>query len=463
MTWKAFAVLSVAATLVAVISGACDDDLAPRESVTASGEAFSDIESYELRFEMTIEQDGQRTTAEGRAGYEGDTLVYSQQSFNGKLAEQSNISEQLFLPPDLYARASAGDWYVLSPWNRGIRPDELPEFSTDQIVDYPLMMEQLYDVEWLPDQTVDGQDYLRIAGVLEQCDSRSPAPALCIDPGGDYAKVVLGLDKETLLPHKISMEVSTGPLRSDLAVETTIEFTRYDGPVTLPERPANARPWRDLEMVTPTCTGDQLAACLEAQAELQAVSRPTCDGSVRRVCLVPLGQVRPDLVQHLVEHFRVEYGLAVIILTPVAVPSDIVDPLREQVDAATLIEHMGGVFPDAYRDPEAVLIGVTPVDMYNVESHYRYLFGLMGTPSMPKAMISTFRMDPAAYGNPANDELFFSRVRKMFSKYVGELYYGLAPSLEPGSPLYDSILGLSDLDNMMEPLPVAEPTEPTPL
>jgi len=218
---------------------------------------------------------------------------------------------------------------------------------------------------------------------------------------------------------------------------------------------------RDLEIGDPPCTGAELAACLETQAELEAISRSSCDGTGRRVCLVPLGQVRPDLVQHLVEHFREEYGLTVIVSTPSAVPSDMVDPLREQVDAATLMRHMNRLFPDAYADLNATLIGITPVDLYDQSSHFRYVFGVKRTSADPKGIISTFRMDPKSYGEPVDDELLFTRARKMFSRYVGLLYYGLATNSEPGSLLYDSILGLSDLDNMTEPLPVPQPTSQT--
>jgi predicted Zn-dependent protease len=462
MARRSFATgLILAAALVVLLGAGCQDDLTASEALAASGEAFADIDSYEVGFLITSECDGLHTTTEGRAGYEGDTLLYSEMAFAGDLPEQWKTSEQLFIPPDFYARISARDWYVLSPWNQGVRPDELPEVSTDQIIDYPVITEQIQDIERLPDQALDGQDYLRLAGVLDGRGFRSASPVLGSDPGYGYDEVdiVLWLDKETLLPHKISMEGSTGVLTSDLAIRTSIELTDYDGPITLPQRPVDARPWRDLGLAERPCTGAQLAACLEAQAELEPISRPSCEGSGRRVCLVPLGQVRPDLVQHLVEHYSDQYGLTVTVLTPGAVPSDIVDPLREQVDADALFERVGDLFPEAYRDPEVVLIGITPVDMYSKGSHYHYYFGFVGTFADPKAVISTFRMDPAAYGEPTNDALFFSRVRKLVSKYIGQLHYDLAPSPDPSSPLYDSIMGPSDLDNMREPLPVARPAE----
>ena len=146
----------------------------------------------------------------------------------------------------------------------------------------------------------------------------------------------------------------------------------------------------------------------------------------------------------------------ITVLTPSAVPSDIVNPLRGQVGASTLTAYMSSLFPDAYRDPNVVLIGLTPVDLYHEDSHFRYVFGVKRTATDPKATISTFRMNPVTYGEPPSDELLFSRARKLVSKYIGLLFYGLPVSSDPRSPLYDSILSLADLDNIEEPLPVLQ-------
>jgi predicted Zn-dependent protease len=141
-------------------------------------------------------------------------------------------------------------------------------------------------------------------------------------------------------------------------------------------------------------------------------------------------------------------------LTPLAVPEEMAEPLRNQVDAASLIGYMGGAFPEAYADPQAVLIGLTPLDIYDSNSHFRYVFGLKGTYADPKAIVSTFRMDPMTYSEPADNDLLLSRSSKLLSKYVGLLYYGLSPSPDPRSPMYDSIMGPDDLDAMGDHLPV---------
>ena len=205
----------------------------------------------------------------------------------------------------------------------------------------------------------------------------------------------------------------------------------------------------------PPCYQSDFERCQEAQQELEPVGQESCAGQGRRVCLVPLGQVSPGLVQHLVDHYREQYDLSVAVLRPLAVPDAVVDSSRGQLGGSALIEYMRNEFPAATADPNAVLIGLTPLDLYFEEpAPLRFAFGVKGTAEDPKAVVSTFRMTPETYGLDGDDELLFARARKMVSRYVGMLYYGLAPSPDPSNVLYESILGLSDLDRMGDSLPV---------
>jgi predicted Zn-dependent protease len=211
-------------------------------------------------------------------------------------------------------------------------------------------------------------------------------------------------------------------------------------------------PAEDSGSVYPPCYGSELPACLGAQTGLQAIARDSCEGSGRRVCLVPLGQVSPELIEHFVDHYAEQYGIPASVLAPVAIPRELVDPLREQVDGVTLIDYAGSLFPEEYVDSDVALIGLTPLDLYDRTSTWRFIFGTKGTYTDPKAVVSTFRMNPQTFGEPRNDELLFSRARKLVTKYIGLLYYGLEESDDPKSPLYNNILSLRDLDRMREPL-----------
>ena len=190
--------------------------------------------------------------------------------------------------------------------------------------------------------------------------------------------------------------------------------------------------------------------CLQAQDELVAEADDTCLGTGNHFCLAPLGRVSPDLVRDLVDYFDEEYGLRVGVLKPVAIPEGMLNERRGQVDAIDLAELMEDRFPSDAHSQYAILIGLTPADIYISTVDWRYAFGLR----QPQPVISTARMDQAFYGLPADNDLTFSRATKLLSKYVGLFYYHLEPSDDPRSPMFNNILSPADLDGMGDRLPV---------
>jgi len=306
----------------------------------------------------------------------------------------------------------------------------------------------LSNIERMPDETSDSGEKLLAFGGEEDLDFPAEAPA-----GAEgKVRVEVRLHADTYLPTEVRTTTGVASEQGSFALDISSQFIAYDEAVSVPPPPASVRPWRDFEFPQAVCTGEQFAACLEPQTAIQPTG--ACSGTARRICFVPLGQISPQLVQHLVDHYRSQYGLTVEVLSPSAVPNGLADPLRNQIDASTMIEYMGGLFPEVYADQNAVLIGLTPLDLYDSTSHFRYLFGVKGDVSDPRAVVSSFRMDPQFYGDAPDDALYFSRYRKLLTKYVGLLYYGLPTSLDPKNPMYDHILGPDDLDRMREPLQV---------
>ena len=172
---------------------------------------------------------------------------------------------------------------------------------------------------------------------------------------------------------------------------------------------------------------------------------------------VPLGSVDADLVRGLVAHFRQRYGLPVAVLTPQPVPASLVSNNAQQIDSEDLIAQMRAAFPDEAEDSMVTLIGLTPLDLYSKESTYHFVFGSRGSALDPKAVISTFRMDPRTFREGNDEELRLERAEKMMERYVGLLHYQLNLRPDPSSPLANEILGLTDLDYISDELPVARP------
>lgn len=413
--------------------------------VLRSGEHLAAATSYRLTY--TITAGSFEGTIDGDGVYGRSGAAWARMSVSGEPVADEDIRAYLFLPPNLYLERGNGDWLVQSPWNQGVRADQ-QEFPgvVDPIVDYAQITRVLRDPRERPDDvspaTGSGAQHYRAKVNLRD------VPSLARDAPADVeATVDLWIDVVSELPKKMRIRVGG----SDPG-QVSIEFADYNVAAVAPPVPDSARPLRDAQFPDAPCTADALAGCLAAQTAIGSTA--TCEGTGRRVCLAPLGMVSTGLVDHLVAYYRAEYGLDVTVLRPSAIPVSFEDANRQQVDAAGLIKYMETLFPEAYVDPDAVLIGLTPIDVYDATSTFRYVFGVKRTATNPKAVVSSSRMDPLFYGEPEDQALFFSRTRKMFSKYVGLLYYRLTPSPDPASPMYDSIGGPRDVDNMTEPLPV---------
>jgi predicted Zn-dependent protease len=260
--------------------------------------------------------------------------------------------------------------------------------------------------------------------------------------------VDLWLSANSMLPARIEIHVD-----GDDPATASVEFSGYGQQFMPPPHPANATAARDYELPAADCTGDTFAACLDA--ELGITGTQPCEGAGRRVCLLPLGRVSPALIEHLASHYRDYYALDVRVMPPAAIPVEYTDPLRDQIDANAVIQfYLPSVSHDAYFDLQATMIAVTAVDIFQADSHFRYVLGYRGDAQNPHAIVSTFRMDPLTYGEPPDERILFSRARKMVTKYIGFIYYALPLSDDPRSPMYNAIGGPAALDMMSEPLPV---------
>jgi hypothetical protein len=87
---------------------------------------------------------------------------------------------------------------------------------------------------------------------------------------------------------------------------------------------------------------------------------------------------------------------------------------------------------------------------------WRYAFGTGGAGNV--AVIATRRMDPRFFGLAYDDELFRSRLDKMFVRYLGFLVLRLPTNSDPYSALRETLLSLDDLDVMTNQFRPAPPS-----
>ena len=446
-----------------LISAACfggDDHSSTTLPIEADGQVIATSRehlreqgSYEVRFKI-IEQTLESTyTMDGLAGYEAGQLSYGKMSLAGGTGENNDVDELLYVPEDMYFHTHDGRWFVESPWSQGTRPEDIPAGGLGSyLLNYDEITGAMKKIELIPDDPDEGPVPIHLVASADLLDLAAAHSA--IEPLKDAdgnAKVELWISSDTQLPFALEVRTDIKVRNARLVTTAQYQFVSYNQPIEIPERPAETRPYRDLQFPDAGCTGDAFAACLEPQSYLEGTAN-SCEGPGRRLCLVPLGQISPALITHLVDYYRAQYGLAVTVISPLAVPADFADPQRQQVDDDALTAYMDESLPGSYNDPQAVLIGLTPIDLYAKSTHFSYVFGSKRTYADPRGIISTFRMAPDFYGEPPDDDLAYSRTRKLLTKYIGLLYYGLPENADPTSPMYNLIRGPSDLDKITEPL-----------
>jgi predicted Zn-dependent protease len=168
-----------------------------------------------------------------------------------------------------------------------------------------------------------------------------------------------------------------------------------------------------------------------------------------KVYFVPLGNVPVDDLAPLAHYYHDKMKLDVTVLPGIPVDPATRDDGREQLMAEKLVESVRAGLPDYANDPTAILIGFTSEDIYPTSQNWKFAFGwrLGGAHA---AVVSTRRMSLHYIGEPSDLNLSGTRLRKMVTKDIGILYYGLPQSQNPSSVLYNGIMGIEELDSVGE-------------
>jgi predicted Zn-dependent protease len=188
-----------------------------------------------------------------------------------------------------------------------------------------------------------------------------------------------------------------------------------------------------------------------------------CERAKALVCLVPMGDVSPELIEKLKAGIEADGDLTVVVLPPLSVPTAAYNIERQQFEAGELVDTAGVIYQRSRVHRENLLVVITPVDIYmEAQPTWRFAFGLreLAPQGHPMSIVSSYRL---AEGRPSTGlrtlpdrdaEREASRVGKMVNKYIGIDYYGLPPSSDPKSALYAYIRSIDDVDRMSDTLPI---------
>lgn len=170
---------------------------------------------------------------------------------------------------------------------------------------------------------------------------------------------------------------------------------------------------------------------------------PAIDGS--RIFFVPIGSFPAEELDPLVEYYRQKYSLEITVAKSVRLDDVARDPARQQLVAERLISSVRAGLPKIGKDPKAILIGFTSEDMFTTSQNWQFTPGWRD-PRTRTAVVSTARLHLPSDDQAFAADIASTRLRKIVTKDIGIMYYGLTPSSDPKSVLYQQIAGVEQLD-----------------
>ncbi len=174
---------------------------------------------------------------------------------------------------------------------------------------------------------------------------------------------------------------------------------------------------------------------------------PKIEGS--KIFFVPVGDFPSTQLEPLVQYYRQKYNLEIAVLKSIPVDPATRDQSRQQLMAEKLVASLRDGVPEYANDSTVILIGFTSEDIYPTSQGWEFAFGWR-IGATRTAVVSTARMNLHYAGEPSDVSTSDIRMRKVVTKDIGILYYGLPQSKDPKSVLYSQILGIQELDQVGE-------------
>lgn len=188
-----------------------------------------------------------------------------------------------------------------------------------------------------------------------------------------------------------------------------------------------------------------LLSLLHLSSAAQANDSPHQLAHDADIYLVPVGPVPVKAMQDLAQRYRDITYLKVETVGQLPLPDDIVNPIRKQLIAEKLHELMAKVFGNWQYKPFALVIGVTPYDMYIADSDWRYAYAYG---QGHYALVSAARMSDAESTDTHWSNRVSTRVQKMMDKRIAIQLFGMGTSRAMPEVLARPVMGPDDLDRI---------------
>ncbi|HEV8574856.1 MAG TPA: hypothetical protein VGR43_09125 [Dehalococcoidia bacterium] len=239
----------------------------PSEALGKSVEQFEgEVESVRGRFTIDLGMSGFDMGANGTFAFRAPDSVYMTMEMAGGDGEFLDLAELgsfeiLILGDEIFMNTGFTGWVSGSAEDFGADAASFKQLQEGHSpFDYQSLVESLNaDVENLGETEVNGKTYTRLrvttdfARLMEEAldsslgESGFDESLFPVDFSSPVTMDIL-LDPETLLPYTFEANGAFGTGEESLDFAMTFTFFDYNGPVDIPEPPADAQPFDELDM-----------------------------------------------------------------------------------------------------------------------------------------------------------------------------------------------------------------------
>lgn len=139
--------------------------------------------------------------------------------------------------------------------------------------------------------------------------------------------------------------------------------------------------------------------------------------SASTIYFVPVGDVSSVSLDELVRYYKQKFQLDIKTLRGLQLDKPSVVRQGRQYAAEDLIEYMKSSHPRLAGNPRVILIGITEEDMFIRKYTWKFAFSYRVDGRF--AIHSTARMNPVNFGEPKDQALLHTRLRKTITKNIG--------------------------------------------
>lgn len=234
----------------------------PSEALGASVDRYEDhVEAVEAQFSLEMDFGGFAFGANGNFAYRAPDSVYLTMEMSGGDETLFDLSqfgtfEVLVIGDDLYINSGPTGWVSGSIADFGENSASLNDLLEGHApLDFNALVESVgADVQYLGDTTVDGKTYTRLrittdlASLMEDAlSSFGSSGGVDEAPFSDYftspVTMDILMDPVTLLPYTFEANGQFGSGAETGKFTLAFKFFDYNGPVDIPEPPADAKPF----------------------------------------------------------------------------------------------------------------------------------------------------------------------------------------------------------------------------